>query len=1186
MRILLLFMGLFFCLTRSSFGQLYPNVYNATPVSPEVAALGKYIDIPMDLSTGLPQISLPIYTAKSGMLEVPITLNYNASGIKVEEGATWVGLGWNLSTGPSLTRVVKGTPDNGTNGLMNPGFSSELGDIYSIKKHMELKLWTPEGLLHPEGEIKRLLEADAYPGGGIDIAADIFSFTLLGYSGKFMWNQETEKFILFPQQNIDIEFLGNTIVLTLPNGVQAFFGGQTENVTNALLYNYTKEVHAWDASFSSNPSFRPYVSAWPIQKLRDPNGHEIQFEYTMEFSVEEYGRSGEVMSPYFTGYQDAPLLGFTAGIYKQYFNKPVLSKIIAESCEIHFVQDATSREDVVFNIANSGKSLDKIVVFINDLEFTTFQFNYSYFESGDNFPYIPILFNPLFNAYKKRLKLLSVQEKNTLLNIEIPPYTFEYNSTQLPNRFSASQDYWGFYNGRENGVFLTPRIPRYHRNTITYEITDNLFEGYLVSEYLNADRRISPSHTQACILTKINNPLGGYTEYYYEPNSVPATQFSAKSYLERSDLISKSSGKFMPVISEEPPYNTIYTHHPFIVGRLASKLKVNADFPCNSVVVTADCPYSFKIRRVSDGSVVHNIILPNTEFITLPEDEYIIECVYDNTLHPNDPPEFTVEINWNELPPGENMMVGGLRISKIKSHDGLGNFITRAYSYNMPFSENSDLSSGWLAAQPFHSRFTIHRDGLGQSLSNPNHNGNNGVLQFLSNSAIPFSGDGQLVRYRYVTEYLDEVKASYKTVYAFLVDFNLPFIKFGDLNSGEYEYKTWYNGMNLGRKAYKKSGEEDVLVQETTINFQKYDEEEGLFGLDPYQFVEYYKKTDRLEVVSETTIDYDGTTDNPLYAMQTTKTYEYNDKRQISKVILQNSKGQIAENISYYPNDFNDIPGTTLAALKQKNIITLPVQQFTTVDGVITSGLITNFNENGMPVKIYSYESDQANTVQHTPSQIGLTNFYPKVNLQYSATGSIVQVADIKGPTQIYFWGKTSSGKELVLAAVQNATIDKTAYATFDYTEASGWYISGGNLTTTESFSGAAYNINGGRLFTGSLSLGRYIVQYWSKSGSKTVTGTISSKVIKVHNGWSLYEHTVENTSIIEITGSGLIDDVILMPSDAQIVIYKYDLYNRLKSKTDQNRNTTYYDYDGFGRLLFVSDDDENILNKYEYKIQ
>src|SRR5580698_7637476 len=73
------------------------TIGNVSIASPTAASLGKYGDFPVSYNTGLPQISIPIYTVKAGSLSLPISLSYHASGLKVQEEASWVGAGWSLN---------------------------------------------------------------------------------------------------------------------------------------------------------------------------------------------------------------------------------------------------------------------------------------------------------------------------------------------------------------------------------------------------------------------------------------------------------------------------------------------------------------------------------------------------------------------------------------------------------------------------------------------------------------------------------------------------------------------------------------------------------------------------------------------------------------------------------------------------------------------------------------------------------------------------------------------------------------------------------------------------------------------------------------------------------------------------------------------------------------------------------
>lgn len=112
----------FLLLAASSFGQLptlaqRPEVLqNVIPPSPNASSLGKYADWPVSLYTGVPEINIPLYELKGHSLSVPVSVSYHASGIKVGETASSMGLGWALNGGGVITRSVRGLPDEAGGG--------------------------------------------------------------------------------------------------------------------------------------------------------------------------------------------------------------------------------------------------------------------------------------------------------------------------------------------------------------------------------------------------------------------------------------------------------------------------------------------------------------------------------------------------------------------------------------------------------------------------------------------------------------------------------------------------------------------------------------------------------------------------------------------------------------------------------------------------------------------------------------------------------------------------------------------------------------------------------------------------------------------------------------------------------------------------------------------------------------
>jgi hypothetical protein len=118
--------------------------------APNSASLSKFFDNPVSMSTGVANIQIPIYTIESGNIKVPIVLQYHGGGIRVNEIASWVGMGWSLSTGANITKRVNGLDDlyataqsSPTEGLtsnyINPNYSQFLpGGGTSVSSEFDL----------------------------------------------------------------------------------------------------------------------------------------------------------------------------------------------------------------------------------------------------------------------------------------------------------------------------------------------------------------------------------------------------------------------------------------------------------------------------------------------------------------------------------------------------------------------------------------------------------------------------------------------------------------------------------------------------------------------------------------------------------------------------------------------------------------------------------------------------------------------------------------------------------------------------------------------------------------------------------------------------------------------------------------------------------------------------------------
>lgn len=142
--------------------------------------MAQYADFPVSLYTGTPAIDIPIYTIDLGDYKFPINLSYHASGIRVAQEASWVGLGWVLNAGGAIMRTIRGHDDF-------EGYYYNEEEIPEKTSDIEKSGYT--GLTKdPVSKLDycRLLF-------GCDVEPDIFYYNFADYSGHFYCKRGGDK---------------------------------------------------------------------------------------------------------------------------------------------------------------------------------------------------------------------------------------------------------------------------------------------------------------------------------------------------------------------------------------------------------------------------------------------------------------------------------------------------------------------------------------------------------------------------------------------------------------------------------------------------------------------------------------------------------------------------------------------------------------------------------------------------------------------------------------------------------------------------------------------------------------------------------------------------------------------------------------------------------------------------------
>jgi YD repeat-containing protein len=296
------------------------------PIPANAAALFKPMEKPVGTSTGIPPINIPIYNCSYRGYNLPITLNYHAGGIRVEELAGSTGLAWSLSAGGMITRIQNGVPD----------------EVYLNQQYKpsQYQSYTATYLYD-------------YLNGNQDYEPDYFLFSINGVSGKFVFNEAEHAFVTDKNLNMKVSYV---------MGVSGF----EFDITDSKGYVF---------QFRSN-SYNP-LRTWYLECIKDMNGIVLMsFKYTSW----NYDITTRSFSSIPTAISGDPCTTADNWAYENIYNEGTVDyhlwKIIVGSDTVVF--NLTGREDIV-----EARKISSIEVKDrNNILHKKYKFNYDYFYNG------------------------------------------------------------------------------------------------------------------------------------------------------------------------------------------------------------------------------------------------------------------------------------------------------------------------------------------------------------------------------------------------------------------------------------------------------------------------------------------------------------------------------------------------------------------------------------------------------------------------------------------------------------------------------------------------------------------------------------------------------------------------------------------------------------------------------------
>jgi hypothetical protein len=499
------------------YGQEAYRPTKVIPPSPTAASLGVYGDIPVSYYTGTANVSIPLYTLKTSQHSLPITLQYNCSGIKVAQDASWVGLGWSLSAGGVITRAIRGQDDFSTEGYIATGSLPPYDEDNDYEPGSDPNAAASADYFQ---DISRELSKDGDP--------DVFFYNFGSYSGKFVIGKSVNGKPIFMADRNDLEikfepnyssehwtstFTGEWIVKT-PEGYQYYFSipeVSEDYYKSSELSNYSGLEPAFTRSYKES------VNSWFLRLVKSPAGEEIEFTY-------DISRSLSLISTFQSRYDRTSSVqtnGPSMSNKYNYFNlsRQAIYDVLLKKIEFKngYILFNTSRrsdiEPMPFSTSKPQK-LSEVEVYNNNDELQNkFSFRYTYFNKN---------YNTSDSFCYKRLKLDTLIEYGRNGTAKNPYLFYYFNQDELPSKYSTLVDEWGF-----QSYFYSPVLTGELRPTLLPIVQTTTYNGPTTFEGTTRNSDSIGTYSKRGVLTSITYPTTGMTRFEYEPNEYRVAPYAA-----------------------------------------------------------------------------------------------------------------------------------------------------------------------------------------------------------------------------------------------------------------------------------------------------------------------------------------------------------------------------------------------------------------------------------------------------------------------------------------------------------------------------------------------------------------------------------------------------------------------------------------------------------------------------------
>ncbi len=478
-----------------SFGQDVPDI---VPPSPGAFEMTRFAAQQPNLYTGTANVSVPLYTIPYDGWAIPLSLSYGASGIKANQEASEVGLGWSLNATAVVSRTILGKND------LFQGVGSQVpGYVYDPEP-------IPDTIVFNDEYWQRLY----YSSGAVDTRPDLFNYSFFGFSGTFVLGKKSGDDIPVIKLNEDgcritYDEANRLFTIDTPTGYKGTFDipERSTSASGTAASNpaaWKLENNYSDPLQLKNQGMLRPTTSWYLSKIEGPRKRILLFEYDMVLNADNQ----EYESNYASITQPTWTAGSNFGAFMT-IQEHVYLKTIEIPDEIRITFQMEDREDLERNYLYqntdefplaaarlrrysgisveglSGSSLSK------DIHFHQSYFNYDYLDHG---------------TQDKVAWLRSRLDKVTMED-QVYRFTYYYGEDGVPRKSTRGLDNFGHYNRKAT---LTEGMGQ-NVGTNNVAVSDPSWIYFQQSDFVaNIDYGIAGA------LRRVYYPTGGFTEFNYD----------------------------------------------------------------------------------------------------------------------------------------------------------------------------------------------------------------------------------------------------------------------------------------------------------------------------------------------------------------------------------------------------------------------------------------------------------------------------------------------------------------------------------------------------------------------------------------------------------------------------------------------------------------------------------------------